>query len=453
MTATLLPASVVRIRCVTDIDGHLRRADIALPAQLPLAEILPDLVQLLHPDAPPGVRWQLLSERGTALPMSDTALEAGLRPGERITLTQSVFTPPPAHITDAAALLADSSAQHTDGASDVWAGAAITVLTSVAVAGWWLWSPPVGDAITALIAVGTAAISMILAAAGQRFPAVPALFTTVVVVQALMFAAVGAVLFVGAQWEWQTAAATTTTAALALVAAIMLPEARRLACAVVIASVATVAFTALLLAGLAAPSAAAACLAVALLGIVLTPSAAVSLSGIHIPDVPAAGEELSKADRRQSPEVVVRVADRAAALFDGGIAGWMLVVAGCGGVIALTRPSWWTLALVATSAVACAIQSRGQARLLPGFSLAFGATVLAGAGCLIATSLGAWYVVAPVLLALLAAMPISFGVQLWRTPSPAARRTLELVESACLGAAIPLATVVSGLVALVRGLG
>ena len=451
MTATI--ADVVRIRCVADIDGTPRRADIALPAQLPLAELLPDLVQLLHPDAEPGIRWTLLTERGTALPLSDTALEAGLKPGQRITLTQSVFTPPPAHITDAAALLSADKELIASAKSDLWVGASIALLSTVAVSAWWLLAAPVSALFAALIATGMALVCAVFAAAAHYFRSISSVFTNVVVLQTIAFSAVAAVLFVDAQWQWQLAAAGATTTAFALAATVLLPAARRVSCALATFAGPAIAVALLSQAGLSLVSAAAALLAVALLGLVLTPSAAVSFSGIHIPEVPAAGEPLDSTDRRQQPEVVVQVAARAAALFDGLITGWMLVITATAVAIALGRSSWWTLALLLTAAVACAVQSRGQARMLPGFSLAFGATALAAGACYIALHLGAWWLAIPVLLLLLAAMPMSVGVQLWRTPSPAARRTLELVEAASLGVAIPLAIVVSGLVEFIRGLG
>lgn len=77
--------SMRRISIHAEVDGHLRAHDVALCARSPVAELLPDLVDIVG-HARDGVRRELRTSAGTTLDESMSLTDNGIHDGDVVTL-------------------------------------------------------------------------------------------------------------------------------------------------------------------------------------------------------------------------------------------------------------------------------------------------------------------------------------------------------------------------------
>ena len=103
-TATTSRAQLSRVTLV----GERRRADLVLPSDTPIGQLLPDILQLLDDRAAnrPLTR-QLLTSDGSALPQDATLASAGIADGAVLRLVRTHSAPPAPVVHDVTDLVAD----------------------------------------------------------------------------------------------------------------------------------------------------------------------------------------------------------------------------------------------------------------------------------------------------------------------------------------------------------
>ena len=118
------------------IAGPERRADLVLPANVPLADLMPDIAQILGVAIGPdqAVRQpRLYTPIGTALNPDQSLAEQGVNDGALLLLRDAAEAPPPPVVED----LAETVAGVVDGRLDRWAGASGRQLAAL-MSGVWL---------------------------------------------------------------------------------------------------------------------------------------------------------------------------------------------------------------------------------------------------------------------------------------------------------------------------
>lgn len=425
-----------------------RRTDVAVPAGLPVAELLPGLVGR-HPDvATPDTTRHLVLPGGGPLDPEATLPDQGVRPGAVLVLTS---TPPPPPVLDdpAEALGAEVArtapwtGRHRDAARVV----AAIVLGLGAAAG--VVGHPDRAAGGAVGAAG-ALMLLVLAAWSSRSGRAGAEATAVLaVLLACLLAAAAAAAVAGAPApvrSWPAGppvgAAVVVTA---LAGAAALTRRRGLLVAAVLPG-ATLTVLGLLARGPAPPEAS---LAGAVVGLVLlggaVPAAVlvvVGRGGDPLVDPYAAAGPAGDPDRGDLGADTARAAD----LLAGTAGGVAIVLVVAAPVLAVTGRS--AAVLAAALALHVLLRARrSHGRLLVAADLGGGAVALAGVtGVLLVTDPAAREAVAP---ALVLAVPLL--LLLGPVTSVGARRLGDLAETGTAVALLPLLAVVSGLLDLVGG--
>lgn len=103
-TATTSRAQLSRVTLI----GERRRADIVLPSDTPIGQLLPDILHLLDDRAAarPLTR-QLITSDGSALPHDSTLASAGISDGAVLRLVRTHSAPPAPVVHDVTDLVAD----------------------------------------------------------------------------------------------------------------------------------------------------------------------------------------------------------------------------------------------------------------------------------------------------------------------------------------------------------
>src|SRR5215472_987175 len=118
------------------IAGPERRADLILPANVPLADLVPDIAQILGVAIGPdqAIRQpRLYTPIGTALNPDQSLAEQGVNDGALLLLRDAAESPPPPVVED----LAETVAGAVDGRLDGWTGASGRQLAAL-MSGVWL---------------------------------------------------------------------------------------------------------------------------------------------------------------------------------------------------------------------------------------------------------------------------------------------------------------------------
>ncbi|MBC3189754.1 type VII secretion integral membrane protein EccD [Pseudonocardia sp. C8] len=427
------------------------RVDLALPADVPVAELVPMVRELVGRPSRAGVpeAWRFTGAAGGPLPPDATLHELRVRDGDLLRLGPAGPAPAPPVRDDAAEAVADAVREAGTAAGDArWAGpAAAVVVTAAACAVLSTVDGPLRPAAAATAAAG-AVVALIVtrrshvdghAPAGAGLCAVPAAATAGLLALpgppgagALLLAAAAAGLVAAAGQALRHA---VCPALLAVALACTGTAAAALARLLLDAPPGAVA------AGLAAPALAA--------GPVL-PRLALRLAGVPAPDVPADADGLPGAERVLPPDVLAARARLARGLHAGTLAGTALPAAGGSAVAAAVGGPPGALLLAATAAVlllrARALVEPVPARLLAGTAVAAVAAAAVPAALAVAPAVRIG-VAAGLLLAVAAGAAAARA-----TPSPPARRALDVTELVLTAAAIPVSLAAMGVFALVRGL-
>ena len=437
------------------------RADVCLPSDVPVAELVPMLMELLGTRAAPDDRpvpWRLTGAGGGPLPPDATLGELGVLDGELLRLGPAAPAPPPPVFDDPVDALA---ALATPGAGpDRSRDAVVVLLGVVPTAALLLVGSRAGPyAWVAVVIAGLSAVSAIARAArpGRAGPSA-----------ALLPALCGVPLAAAAGWVAApppVAGAVLLAAVAAGAAAALGQLAVRTAAApligVALSAVATAAAAAgHLQLGLPVHAVAAVTAAVALSLGPLLPRLALRLAGLPRPAVPTDAAALAAADDGPDllPPAELAARSRLAHSELAGLSGGCAVVAAVAGPLAATggSPAWAGPALAATVAVVLLLRARGFAD--PATARVH---LLAGTAAAVTQLVAVALALGPVgppagALVLLCAAAVVLGPGRPPPPSPArspvARRVVDAVEAVLTAAAVPLALVVAGVYALVRGL-
>ncbi|OSY41020.1 MULTISPECIES: type VII secretion integral membrane protein EccD [Pseudonocardia] len=428
------------------------RADLALPADVPVAELVPMVRELVGGPVHTGVPevWRFTGPAGGPLPADATLDELRVRDGELLHLGPARPAPAPPVFDDAAEAVAHAVGEARDRSAPGRRGGLCAALLST-VAGCAVLSTvagpvrPLAAAAAAVMAVAALAVAHRCARSEPGTGAAAALCAVPAAATAGLLLAPGPP---GAGALLLAAAGAVITAAVAQVIARAVSPVL-LAIAVAGTGTALAALARLLLdapagavaAGLAAPALA--------LGPLL-PRLALRLAGMPAPPVPADAGELAAAERMPPGDTLAVRAGLARGLYAGVLAGTAVPAAGAAVVATVTGGVAGCVLLAVTAAVllmrARALAEPVPAQVLAGTAvlavavaavpaaLAFGPVprLVAGAALLLATAIGA--------------------MALRTTPSPPARRALDIAELVLTAAAIPASLAAMGLFSLVRGL-
>ncbi|NMO93439.1 type VII secretion integral membrane protein EccD [Actinomycetospora sp. TBRC 11914] len=485
------------------------RVDVALPGDVPVAELLGVLVEMTerpdpdgaderparHGDAlrsadrPGGTAWTLAPLGGAPVDPRQTLDGLGVLDGDQLVLRRRADAAPAPLYDDVVDAVAESSPASYRPWDEGWAHALglAGAATAGAVALGALVAAGRGPGTAGgLVTAGAAALLAILA--GLLGAAAPRLFSrpgAAAVLGPLATAAAAVCGLAAVPSDAPDAGALTTgagtphlllAAALALVAAgsTLLGTARadRVALAVLV-GLATAAGIATLVGAVAtvvgalaaargaevgAPAVAAGAGAVALVVLSALPRLGVALARLPLPQVPASAAELADDAGPGDPASLDRRADRAHAVLAGLAAGTVAVLAAAAAVLAaVPADGWqgtagWVLAVLLV--LLPALRSRSYANALPASVLLVGALVggaAVGVGAVAAAPAGAARVGIAVAAVVVGVLTVVLGSVLpRRRASPGARRAVDLLEGVGIAAVIPLALAVCDLYTAVR---
>ncbi len=463
MTITLTPSSPRRVTIVTP---HTR-ADLSLPTEATISELIPQLITLVGVQAedPTGSSggWVLSHLGGAPLHPDRSVNAAGIGDGDTLYLSPSSATMPPVIFDDVIDAIASSPAsgpgrwapRHTRMASL----GAVTGLAGFGLLNIWLagptWTiPAIGAGLIALLGIGAgaglsrargdlgagavmASIAVVYAAcAGALAPLGEGGLAELDQVS-LLLACVGllsagalSVIAVGAYLPWFVSLTLLGT-------------------------VGNLAWFAGLLLDLSTVQ-----IAATLSGLLLAfspsfPALALRIARLPFPHVPADVEEFGRDEPPTLDRDVLLQTGRADLFLLGLLATAMVWIGGCAAVL-LIDGNIWAVVLVVLLGLVLPIRSRLMVGLYHRACL-----ILAGSGLLVATLAT---VVLPqrgeLLLALLAgtasAMAITMAYALiapGRSPSPYWGRILDFVEFLAAAATLPVVAVILNLYLWIRGLG
>ncbi|MCW0214640.1 MAG: type VII secretion integral membrane protein EccD [Pseudonocardia sp.] len=465
--------------CRVTLAAPQGRVDVALPADVPVAELVPMVLELLGEPRGSGLLpWRISGAAGGVLPAAATLDGLGVLDGELLRIG-------PAHPAPAAPVFDDPvdavAAAVADGArvghAGRWAvpGAAVLV-TAVAAALSATVRGTGGPALAAAVvaALGSAAAVAIAARtarppipdrgdpAGHGPPRLRGPDDVPALPPAAVAAAMGAiVLAAAAGWlvpPGPTVAAVLTSAAAAGVAATAGQAVLRIVTPPLVAAI-LMALAVALGAGIAflldvPPVALVVGTGTVALGVgPLLPRLALRLAG-----VPARGDLAGDAPFAAGPADGPGSSDargRAdlARGYLAGIVGADAILVGVGAAAAATVPGVLGPALAMLSIAVLLLRSRAFAERLPARSMQVSALLAAGAAGLSAGggSPGGRVLVAAGLLVALLAGAAAAGAGSGTTVSPVLRRAADLAELVLTAAAVPLAFAVTGLFGAVRG--
>lgn len=391
--------------------------DATVSDSVPVAELLPHLV-----DAVPGEHWQLSSPGGILRP-EHCLREAGIRPGERLTLRCATVPAPP---TDTVGRLS----QELPWNPGAWIAATLVALATVILPpfsaltyGPLAWHPleitdrargvldGAGDpgGVTATVCTAGVLVAALGLAAGSLHER-----RLVVLAAVLAFSAgvqvnvlTGCVLAAGAVWRPGPERVVTVVLALAA-AANFWPGVTALA---------------------------------GMVGLTFAGQTALGIAGVSLPRIPATGLFAAARDGDAPADADDTTVDRALRAHTALVVAWCAVVAA--GVVQLitpgSTPGWATVA----GCLAVAVSGLSARGVRPGHSVAVTVTSVSVAVWTLVHCAGAWPVLAvlPVLLPLV------------KVSSPLAGRLIDILETVAFTVAVPLLLATTGVFDLVRGIG
>ncbi|MFC5208625.1 type VII secretion integral membrane protein EccD [Pseudonocardia sulfidoxydans] len=434
--------------CRVTVCAPHRTADVALPTGVPVAELVPMLLDLLGraPVTAAPVRWRLMTSTGVALPPPASLAALGLLDGELLQLRPDTAAPAPPVLDDPVDVLARAAGEHVPGRGDALRTVLALLLATVAAgvvaaagAGW-----------PACVVAGVLAVGGVVVA-GRRPPDDDGLREArVAALAAVPFAAAAgwAALPEGAAGLLLAATAAGAVAAAGqLVVRVVTPA---LLATVTVAAALLLAATGALSTEADGPQVAAVVAAVAVAVGPLLPRCALRLAGVPRPVVASDFDDLADADPAcgLSPDELADRADLARGYLTGTAGGIAVVAAGAASLA--SSQGWAGAALAGVVAVVLGLRTRGTTdpvvtRVLTGGCAAAGLAALAPLA--LSGTAGAAVAVA-VLIGGVAALGSSGPVT--PTLSPVARRALDMAEAALVAAAAPLAVAASGLLAVVH---
>ncbi|MEJ2865999.1 type VII secretion integral membrane protein EccD [Actinomycetospora flava] len=453
------------------------RVDVALPPDVPLADLLPVLLDMTGESGSTG--WTLAPLGQSPVDPARTLASLGVLDGDQLVLRRRADAAPPPLFDD----VVDAVAEATPASYRAWGPGIARVLglcgLALGLAGAVLALVVVGRAPGTAGGLGTAAVAGVAALLALAFAAVCTRVLdetgagSVLAAGAVALAAVAGVAAV----PWSAPGPLTATsgapqlllgaalaAAVAAVCLLALGRAGRTGVAALLGAL-TAAVLLVVAAGVAtvvdagdAAGVAAGAGALALVASALLPRTGIALARLPLPRVPGSAEELADDPGVAEHADIERRADRAHAALSGLVVGCGVVTAGAVAVLALAPVGgWrgvagWVLAVLLT--VLLGLRSRTYANGVQAVALLVCA-LLAAAGLLVG-----WMLAAPPLVAVLAVPVVSLaagagalvlGVVVPRRRfSPVARRAVDIAEAIGIAAVLPVALAVMDLYTAMR---
>ncbi len=443
------------------------RIDVALPADVSVADLLPMLLEMAKEATPDGGArhggWCLAKLGDSSLDPSRTLASLSVVDGEMLQLRRRSETPPPPLYDDVVDAIAEASpdsyrpwTKQTANRIGYLAGAlslilaAITVLMTGPLAGGSHLGAAVAAGATAVVAVALGAViarayqadtpGVLIAAAGG----LPMAFVSGLYIvpgdtgRASLLLASALVLIVAAASIMLVGAGVTTFVAAGTAAAL-----------------GVLAFTVATLVAHPAPGIAAGTVAVALAALSVLPRLTIQLARLPLPNVPGSAEDLK--EDAGFPDY--RSIERRAGLAHEYMTGMII---GCGGVAAIgsiisaSANTVWGVSLAIVATLVLLLRARTYANGSQAIAL-LGTGMLAIAGIMIGWLLGSSPNDRLLLifgtLILIGAAALVLGVIFPEQRfSPPLRRTVEIFEAICIAVVLPLALAVMGLYSTLRHL-
>ncbi|GIJ29098.1 type VII secretion integral membrane protein EccD [Micromonospora qiuiae] len=444
--------------CRLTLVAPLRRVDVAVPANLPVAEIAPVLLRLAGEDdgAPDHGGWVLSHLGGGLLDTSATPQALGLQNGDHVVLTRaSDAAPEPVFddLTDAVAAAAQAVPQW-QSATTRWFALTTAALAALAGAALLFIVEPrtIGYATAALIAVLLSSAGTVAArafgdgttGATLAATALPYAFTC-----GLLVTAEPSGPGPGAFGAPQLLTGATVLLVIAVVGLVGTTAWRPLFLGAIGAALALAAGALLVLGGLAPPQAAAIMVTLSSIATLVLPFVALRLGRLPVPDLPNQPEDI----RADPPAVNFgAVTDRVAASAGilAGMLGGTAAIVTVGAMVLAWDGSATALALAGCAGLSLLLRGRTFDRLIQRLVLLVG-----GAVTLVGTGAAAALVGVPgsraALLAAMLAVVAGGAIQAGmagvgrRFGTPYSGRLLDLLDSLLLVALVPLAAGVCGL--------
>jgi type VII secretion integral membrane protein EccD len=443
------------------------RIDVALPADVSVADLLPMLLEMAKEATPDGGArhggWCLAKLGETALDPARTLASLSVVDGELLQLRRRSETPPPPLFDDVVDAIAESSpdsyrpwTKQTANRIGYLGGALALLLAAVAV----LLAGPIGGGarIGAAVAAGAGAVvavalgtviarayraetaGVLIAAAG----ALPMAFVSGLYIvpgstgRASLLLACALVLIVASASIMLIGAGITTFVAAGSAAAL-----------------GVVAFTVATLVSHPAPGIAAGTVSVALAALSLLPRLTIQLARLPLPNVPGSAEDLKEDSGFPDYRSIEKRAGLAHEYLTGMIIGCGVVTA-IGAVITAGAHNVWGVSLAVVATIVLLMRGRTYANGSQAIAL-LATGMLATAGIVIG-----WMVEAAPndrlllvfgSLVLIAAAALVLGVIFPEQRfSPPLRRSVEIIEAICIAVVLPLALAVMGLYGTLRHL-
>ena len=460
------------------------RVDVALPPDVPLADLLPVLLDMTG-ESGAGARggaWTLAPLGQGPVDPSRTLASLGVLDGDQLVLRRRADAAPPPLFDD----VVDAVAEATPASYRAWGPGLAGVLglcgLALGLAGAVLALVVAGRGPGTAGGLGTAAVAGVAAlgalaaaavctrvvdgtAAGSVLAAGAVALAGVAGVAAVPWGAVGpAASLAATAGAPQLLLGAVLAAAVAAASLLALGRAGRAGVAALLGAL-TAAVLVALATGVAtlvdagdAAGVAAGAGALALVASALLPRTGIALARLPLPRVPASAEELADDPGVAEHADIERRADRAHAALSGLVLGCGAVTAGAVTVLALAPVGgWrgvagWVLAVLLT--LLLALRSRTYANGVQAVALLVCA-LLAGAGLVVG-----WLLVAPPAVAMLAvpAVALAAGAGAFvlgvvvprRRFSPVARRAVDIAEAVGIAAVLPVALAVMDLYTAMR---
>lgn len=444
------------------------RIDVALPADVSVADLLPMLLEMAKEATPDGGArhggWCLAKLGDNALDPSRTLGSLSVVDGEMLQLRRRSENPPPPLYDDVVDAIAEASpdsyrpwTKKTANRIGYVAGtialvlAAFTVLLTGPLFGGDHLGAAIAAGATAVVAVAVGAIIarayqantagvLIAAAGGLPMAFVSGLYIVPGVTgRASLLLACSLVLIVAAASILLIGAGVTTFVAAGTAAAL-----------------GVVAFTVATLIAHPAPGIASGTVAVALAALSVLPRLTIQLARLPLPNVPGSAEDLKEDSGFPDYRSIERRAGLAHEYMTGMIIGCGVATA-VGSVIAASAHTVWAIALAVTATLVLLLRARTYANGSQAIAL-LSSGMLAGAGIMVEWLFDAspddrlMFVFGALLLIAAAALVLGVIFPEQRF-SPPLRRTVEIFEAICIAVVLPLALAVMGLYGTLRHLG